>query len=142
MRNKLYDIWHGMIRRCHDPRRKDYPKYGGKGITVCEEWRQSFEEFSKWAYAHGYKDGMTLDRVNNKHGYSPMNCRWLSSRNQSYNRKSNHYLTVNGKTKTMEEWCNLTGLSPDCVLHRLQRGWSDYDAVMTPSGGRRKNAGK
>ena len=67
MRNKLYDIWHGMIRRCHDPRRKDYPKYGGKGIKVCDEWRESYRNFEAWAMSHGYKEGMTLDRINNKH---------------------------------------------------------------------------
>ena len=135
--SSLYDIWYGAIRRCHDPRRKDYPKYGGRGITVCDEWRSSFETFKRWALAHGYKEGMTLDRINNKHGYSPLNCRWLSSRNQSYNRKTNHYLTVDGETKTLEQWSKETGLAPDCILHRKQRGWTDKEAVRTPSGGKR-----
>lgn len=138
MRNKLYDIWHGMIRRCHDPRRKDYPKYGGRGIKVCDEWRESYSVFEKWAIAHGYKEGMTLDRINNKHGYSPLNCRWLSTRNQSYNRKTNHYITVNGETRTIEQWSIKTGLSPDCIVHRLQRGWSEKDAVTIPSRRKKK----
>ena len=137
MRNKLYDIWHGMIRRCHDPKRKDYAKYGGKGIKVCDEWRNSFENFKAWSMSHGYKEGMTLDRINNKHGYSPMNCRWLSARNQTYNRKTNHYLSVDGETKTLEQWSISSGLTPDCILHRIQRGWSAKDAVTIPSGGKR-----
>ena len=55
-RNRLYDQWHGMFRRCHDPRRKDYPKYGGRGIKVCDEWRESYDAFEAWAFSHGYKD--------------------------------------------------------------------------------------
>ena len=82
-RNSLRDIYHGMIRRCHDPRRKDYCKYGARGIKVCDEWRQSFEAFEAWALSHGYRDGLTLDRICNNRGYAPGNCRWVSGRQQA-----------------------------------------------------------
>lgn len=115
-RAKLYDAWHGIVRRCHDPRRKDYAHYGGRGIRVCEEWRCPIEgrcysfdgylAFEKWALAHGWKEGMTLDRINNNSGYSPHNCRWISKRQQAYNRQTNEFLTFKGRTMTRKQWAD------------------------------------
>lgn len=147
-RNKLYDQWHGMCRRCHDPRRKDYKKYGGRGISVCAQWRGSNEkdefnndgylQFEKWARAHGYKEGMELDRINNKHGYRPENCRWISRRNNCYNRVTNHHIVIDGVSKTMTEWCEIYGITSDVVCHRLDRGWTEKEAITIKKGGRRK----
>lgn len=130
--NKLYDIWYGMVRRCHDPRRKDYPKYGGRGIKVCDEWKNDYAVFESWAIAHGYKDGMTLDRLCNNRGYSPNNCRWITNKQQSYNRKTNRYITIDGRTQTLEQWAKERGIGPDVIKHRESRGWPIEKAVMTP----------
>ena len=134
----LRDIHHGMIRRCHDPRRKDYPKYGGRGIKVCQEWRESFDTFRQWALTHGYKDGMTLDRICNNRGYGPDNCRWITGKQQGYNRKTNRYITIDGETHTLEEWARIKGIGPDTIKHREDRGWSIQDAILTPVGVRRE----
>ena len=145
---KLYDIWHGMCRRCHDPRRKDYYKYGARGIRVCEEWRgtkdngswehEGYLSFQKWALSHGYRDGMTLDRVSNHRGYSPNNCRWISRKAQAYNRKTNTYITANGVTKTLTWWSKEMGLPDYVICKRIAAGWTPQEAVLTPKGHRRK----
>lgn len=135
--SKLYDIWYGAYRRCHDPRRKDYPKYGGRGIKMCQAWRNDFKSFESWALAHGYKDGMTLDRICNNRGYEPGNCRWISERQQAYNRKTNRYITIDGETHTLEEWARIKGMGPDVIKHRESRGWSIEDAIMVPKHGKR-----
>jgi hypothetical protein len=145
---KLYDIWHGMCRRCHDPRRKDYYKYGARGIKVCESWRGSSEPnewthdgytvFMQWAMSHGYRDGMTLDRVSNGRGYAPNNCRWISKKAQAYNRKTNTYLTVEGVTRTLTQWASERGIPDYVICKRLAAGWDVERAVMTPKGHRKK----
>lgn len=145
---KLYDIWHGMCRRCHDPRRKDYYKYGARGIRVCEEWRgtkindawehEGYLSFQKWALDHGYHDGMTLDRVSNHRGYSPNNCRWVSRKAQAYNRKTNTYITANGVTKTLTWWSKEMDLPDYVICKRIAAGWTPQEAVLTPKGQRRK----
>lgn len=145
---KLYDIWHGMCRRCHDPRRKDYYKYGARGIRVCEEWRgtdeahkwtnEGFQAFEKWAISHGFRVGMTLDRVSNHRGYAPNNCRWISRRAQAYNRKTNTYITANGVTKTLTQWSRDMNIPDYVICKRIAAGWSKEDAVLTPKGARRK----
>lgn len=134
----LYDIWWGAYRRCHDPRRKDYAKYGGRGITMCKEWRESFEVFEQWALSNGYRDGMTLDRVCNNRGYSPGNCRWITKRQQSYNRRTNRYITIDGRTQTLEQWAVEKGIGPDVIKHREERGWTIEEAILTPKNSRRK----
>lgn len=133
----LQNIYYGMVRRCHDPRRKDYYKYGGRGITVCDEWRESFTNFEEWALTHGFKKGMTLDRIANARGYNPNNCRWISKKAQGYNRKTNRYVSIGDKVKTLEEWCRLYNIGPDLVIHRVQRTKCTYAEAITKPVNRR-----
>ena len=114
----LQNIYYGMIRRCHDPRRKDYHKYGARGITVCDEWRDGFANFEEWAIAHGFKKGMTLDRIANSRGY---------------NRRTNRYIAIGSDVKTLEEWCKIYNIGPDLVIHRVQRTGCTYaEAIQKP----------
>ncbi len=132
---KLYYVWGAMKARCHNPNDKAYPRYGGRGITVCQEWRASYQPFAEWAYAHGYKHGLTIDRTDNDKGYCPENCRWVTMRENLNNRRSHHWITWTGERKTVAQW----GADPRCKVApmrlriRLWRGWEFERALLTPT---------
>ena len=87
-KNPLYYAWVNMRSRCTDPNAKYYPEYGGRGITICSEWQESFEHFQIWAISNGYAQGLTLDRADNSKSYCPDNCRWVNRTAQQRNRRS------------------------------------------------------
>ncbi len=129
---RLREIWRGMNKRCFNPSCKDYAKYGGRGITVCDEWHEDFYAFYDWAVTHGYRNDLTLDRVNNKKGYYPANLRWVSRKAQANNRTTAKYYAVDGHIKTLAQWSRLYGISPSTIIHRIEDGWSVEDAIKTP----------
>lgn len=88
----LYSVWRGMRNRCHDPKAQNYRFYGARGITVCDEWRNSFPTFREWALANGFEPGLQLDRRDNEEGYSPDNCKWTIRLHNLRNRRP--YLPV------------------------------------------------
>ena len=137
-RKRLYSIWNTCRKRTCNPKNKDYPHYGGRGIRMCKEWLEDFDVFCEWAMAHGYRNDLTLDRVNNNKGYEPGNVRWISRKAQARNRTTNTYLKVNGKTKPMVEWCEIYGIPDYVVVRRIQAGWSVEDAVTKPLHTRKK----
>ena len=123
-----------MRSRCYNENIPGYGLWGGRGIRVCDEWR-IFQNFMNWAESNGYSDDLTLDRVNNDGDYTPENCRWVTMKEQSLNRRSNAYLTYNGVTKHLSEWDSDIGASKSGrVRARLNAGWTVERAVTTPVG--------
>ena len=129
---RIYNIFNGMKGRCYCKEHFAYESYGGRGITVCDEWRNSFQAFYDWAMSNGYRDDLTLDRINNDGNYEPLNCRWITMKEQCSNRRNNHLLTYKGETKTLTEWAELYGKSYVALFMRLKRGWSIEKAIETP----------
>lgn len=135
-KTRLYSIWSNMKDRCLNPNIKGYENYGGRGIAVCDEWME-FAPFAEWALANGYSDDLTIDRINNNEGYSPSNCRWATRFVQANNQRSNHLFTIDGVTHTMTEWGRIYGINKNLVFDRLRRGWSEYETLTIPKGGKR-----
>ena len=97
IRDKLYDAWRAIKKRCYNEAHYAYKDYGGRGIKMCDEWNR-FENFYSWALSNGYAVGLTLDRIDNDGDYSPDNCRWASWKVQGNNRRTNKFISFNGKT--------------------------------------------
>lgn len=116
-----YEIWQGIKGRCYNKNDARYSRYGGRGITVCEEWREDFSAFYKWALANGYRDDLTIDRIDNNKGYSPDNCRWADQETQSRNRASNVKIRIGNATRTLVEWCEIFDLNYKTVYARYRR---------------------
>lgn len=130
--SKLYSSWKHMKERCYSPNCKDYKNYGGRGITVCDAWREDFLTFKNWAIANGYKPKLTIDRIDCNGNYEPSNCKWSTRREQNNNRRCLHYLTYKGETKTISEWSTITGIAVSTLYMRLSSyGWSIEKALET-----------
>lgn len=121
-KTRLYGIWLNMKNRCRNKNDKSYPRYGGRGITVCDEWTADFMNFYNWAQANGYDETKTIDRINNDAGYSPENCRWTDAKQQARNRRSNLAVEYEGKTMTLVEVSELTGIEYGTLSRRFQSG--------------------
>lgn len=116
-----YQSWSHMKHRCYNPNSNRYSRYGGRGITVCEEWRNSFETFL--ADMGEKPDGKTLDRINNDLGYSKENCRWATAKEQTHNRHTNVIVEYDGEMMPCTEAARRAGLEPMTVLCRIKYGW-------------------
>ena len=128
MGSRLNNIYRGMKTRCYNPNHRDYDRYGGRGITVCDEWLYSDHKthegwlaFRDWALSNGYSDELTLDRIDNNKGYSPDNCRWINIIEQANNKRNNVLVTYNGETKTVSEWAKDKGVNYKVLLSRIRK---------------------
>ena len=129
---RLYRIYRNMIERCYYANNDHYARYGGRGISVCDEWQRSFASFRAWAMATGYSDKLTLDRIDYNGNYEPENCRWLSMKEQSNNKRNNRYVEYNGEVHTVSEWADIIGVKYPTLAARLGRlGWSVERALTT-----------
>lgn len=130
---KLWYIYHGMKKRCYNPNCKRYKDYGGRGITVCDEWLKGFDFFADWAYANGYEEGLTIEREDVDGDYCPENCKWITRKEQAYNKRDSINVTYKGETKDLMVWCNELGLKYDTIHHRITHGWDVKMAFETPN---------
>ena len=128
---RLYKIWRGMIERCCRPAHAHYKDYGGRGITVCDEWKE-FVPFRDWANGNGYADSLTIDRKDHNGNYCPENCRWSTMKEQQNNKRNNHLVTLNGVSHTITEWSEILGIKKTTIKERLKCGWTDEQALTTP----------
>lgn len=131
-KTRLYTIWYDMIDRCYNPKNDSYERYGTRGIGVCDDWKNNFIVFYIWALQNGYKDKLTLDRVNVNDDYCPNNCRWVDMKTQQRNRSNNRLVEYNGKSLTTAELAESIGISPITLRARLNHGWDIIRAVETP----------
>lgn len=131
-RTRMYAIWMHMKQRCHNPDNHAFADYGGRGITVCDEWRESFEKFAK-DMGNPPSASHTLDRINNNLGYSKDNCHWATWNQQARNRRSTVIVEHNGESRSLNEWAEIVGIHRDRLYNRIfQCGWSVPRAFETP----------
>ena len=118
---RLYRIWANMKTRCYNKRNRNYARWGARGITVCDEWRDNFQAFYDWAMANGYDDSLTIDRIDNDKGYCPENCRWATGIEQASNTRKARHITFRGETYTLNEWARRLGIDAVTLFNRLKR---------------------
>jgi len=130
----LYSVWCSMKSRCQNTNHRQYKDYGGRGITVCDEWKD-FTEFREWALSSGYVDGncyCSIDRIDVNGNYEPSNCRWANRKEQMNNRRVNVFLTYKGETRTLAQWADTLGICYSTFMSRYDRGWSIERIATTP----------
>lgn len=128
-KSEIHRVWGNLKDRCLNPKSQMWSRYGGRGITVCDEWKNDYVAFEEWALANGYEKGLSLDRIDNDGNYEPSNCRWATAKEQCRNRSNNRILTIDGESHCLSEWAEIVGINPMTINTRLRRGWSDHDAV-------------
>lgn len=128
---KLYDVWRGIKARCFNKNNHAYKDYGGRGITVCDEWKNDFVAFETWANANGYSKELSIDRINVNGNYCPENCRWATMKEQNLNTRRCHYIVFRGEKKALIEWAKEFGISRETIAFRLNAGWP-LEKVFTP----------
>lgn len=126
----LFESWIGMRNRCYYKKHNRYKNYGGKGITVCDEWKDNFQAFYDWAIKNGWEKGLSIDRKKNYLNYCPENCKFSTTGEQNRNRTSNKQITIEGVTKILIEWSEVSGVKYETIRKRLKNGWSAKEAVF------------
>lgn len=123
--NEFFPTWNAMMQRCYDKNNHNYPRYGARGIYVCEDWKD-FYNFEKWARSTiGHKTKKyTVDRIDNDGPYAPWNCKWSTPKEQVRHRRDTIMATVDGQKKPLAEWCEIYGLKYTTVKERIKRGWN------------------
>ena len=133
MHSRLSIIYANMKQRCYNKNCTRYKDYGARGITVCEEWNdrnwsgtkhlsKGYVAFRDWALSHGYSEELTLDRIDNNKGYGPDNCRWITKQEQNNNKRTNKYITLNGKTQTLTKRVKELKISKHTIYDRIKNG--------------------
>lgn len=141
MHSRLSVIYNNMKQRCYNPNHWAFKNYGARGITICDEWNdrnwsgvkhlsKGYVAFRDWALSHGYQNDLTIDRIDVNKGYSPDNCRWVTLKEQCFNKRTNKYITLNGKTQTLTEWIRELGISRHAYYDRVKNGETNEEALQ------------
>jgi hypothetical protein len=135
-RTRLYYMWASMKNRCSVKSNPSYPNYGGRGISVCDEWKNNFSAFKRWATDNGYdpyakRGACTIDRIDPDGNYCPENCRWANAVEQSNNRRNTCFITYKGETHSTADWAKITGISRGRIYSRYKAGWP-IEKVLSP----------
>lgn len=132
---RLYWIWSNMRQRCYREKDIGYKDYGGRGIRVCDEWNNSFDNFYNWAICNGYEykgERKThIDRIDNNGNYEPSNCRWVDQIYNARNKRTNIYFEHNGETKCLKEWCLMYGMKYKVVHQRIFRDGMSFESIIS-----------
>lgn len=128
---RLYRIWQNMKARCYRESARGYENYGGRGISICQEWKDDFLSFKNWAYSNGYNESLTIDRIDVNGDYSPNNCRWVTNKEQQNNRRDNRIYEYGRKTLTLSQWSELLGINYKTLEKRIEN-WGVDKAITTP----------
>ena len=118
---RIYKIWKHMIRRCYSKNHSRYDEWGGRGIKVCDEWLNNPKAFYDWSMENGYRDDLSIDRIDNNGNYEPSNCRWATPKEQSNNRRSCIIITHNGETHNLKQWSLIMNKPYSTLLNRYYK---------------------
>jgi hypothetical protein len=138
-KTRLYRLWNTIKRRCYNKSFEKYKNYGGRGITMCDEWKNDFKSFHDWAYANGYDENTkrgdcTIDRIDVNGNYEPNNCRWATNKEQQRNRSNNHFITYEGKTHCISEWAEILDIKPSYLYQKLKKDNFDIKKLLSCRG--------
>ena len=133
-RTRLYPVWYSMKHRCYNPNDKQYKDYGGRGITVCDEWHD-LRNFYKCAFANGYDENAefgicTIERIDTNRNYEPSNCKWVTQKEQANNKRNNHLITYNGKTQSLAQWADEYNIPHGVLERRINRSHWDIEKAL------------
>ena len=135
---RLYEVWKGIKQRCYNPKHRAYHNWGGRGIKMCEDWKNNFQSFYNWSYANGYspenqkdeKNKLTIDRIDVNGNYEPSNCRWVTRKVQASNMRTNKLITINGETHCIAEWCRIYNVHTSNYYKKINKGMSPEEALI------------
>lgn len=116
----IHNAWLHMRQRCNNPNSREFKNYGGRGIKVCPEW-DDFKEFYSWSVENGYREGLTIDRINNDGNYEPDNCRWVTMLVQENNKRNNHFVTYKGERMTVSQCARRANVSRNKLFYRMSK---------------------
>lgn len=131
MNERIHRIYLSMVKRCTTDA-PQYRKYFGRGIRVCDEWMADYQKFEDWSLSHGYADGLCIDRMDTRNGYSPENCRWTTLKENARNRIDTVFVEYNGKAEKLCELCERHGIRYGVVYSRIRSGWDIEKALSIP----------
>jgi len=130
--SRLYIAWTNMKSRCYNYKNKDYKHYGEKGITVCDEWLNQFQTFYDWSMKNGYREDLTIDRIDNSKGYNPNNCRWVTIKEQLNNYSKNHLVNYKGQQYTIKQLSEKINIPERTLRYRIINNWEENELSLPP----------
>lgn len=131
-KSRIYGIWKNMINRCYREKDIHYQAYGARGIKVCDEWKNDSSKFFEWAFANGYRDNLTIERIDNDKDYCPENCTWIPKEQQPKNKRQNILITYKGKTMCTSDWAKEIGINANAIRYRFKHGWGEDKIFSQP----------